>query len=536
MKRAGVVTKCAWPLASASTMRSGLVGASSASRLLLRQAGGESLLLATARPLATSSHRDVFENPLVSRYASRAMSSNWSPQKKFSTWRRLWLALAEAQKELGLPITEKQLAEMRAHLDDIDFAAAEKKEKEVRHDVMSHIHAFGTVCPTAMPIIHLGATSCYVTDNTDLIQLRDGLRIVQQHMLQLMQHLREVSLRYKDLPTLGFTHYQPAQLVTVGKRATLWLQDLLFDYEQLSERANRLPFLGVKGTTGTQASFLELFNGDHHKVRELDRRVTEMMGFNKSLGVSGQTYTRKIDYQVLSSLSAVAQSLNKMAVDIRLLMNLKEIEEPFESKQIGSSAMAYKRNPMRCERICGLARYVISLTDNAAHTHANQWFERTLDDSSNRRLSLPEAFLATDVILRVACNVVDGLQVWPLVIKKHIDAELPFMATENILMAAVKAGGDRQALHESIREHSMEAGRLVKEQGRDNDLIERIRNDPHFAAVRHKIDDMLDPAKFVGRAPQQVEEFVRDEVDPVLARDAHLLRDFDHKTAAQLHV
>jgi len=484
----------------------------------------------------TTATRHVFESPLAGRYASEAMSRNWSPQKKFSTWRRLWLALAEAQKELGLPIQDEQLEEMRAHLEDIDYELAERKEREVRHDVMSHIYAFGQACPKAMPIIHLGATSCFVTDNTDLIQIRDGLGILQRHTLKLMHLMRDLALRYKDLPTLGFTHYQPAQLVTVGKRATLWLQDLLFDYHDLSERTAHLPFLGVKGTTGTQASFLELFNGDHQKVRELDRRVTERMGFHKALGVSGQTYTRKLDHQVLSTLSGVAQSLHKMAVDIRLLMNLKEMEEPFERKQIGSSAMAYKRNPMRCERICGLARYVISCVDNASHTHANQWFERTLDDSSNRRLTLPEAFLATEATLRIACNIIDGIHVWPLVIRKHIDAELPFMATENILMAAVKAGGNRQELHEAIREHSMEAGRLVKQQGQENDLLNRIRNDARFSPVKHKLDEMLDPSKFVGRAPKQVEEFVREEVDPVLSRDAHLLRDLDHEAATQLQV
>ncbi|KAL6048536.1 Adenylosuccinate lyase [Balamuthia mandrillaris] len=465
------------------------------------------------------------------------MNFNWSPQKKFSTWRRLWVALAQAQKEAGLNITDKQIAEMQAHLDNINWEVAENKERELRHDVMSHIHAFGEQCPTAKPIIHLGATSCFVGDNTDLIQMRDGLEILQKQMLHLMALLKDMALAYKNLPTLGFTHYQPAQLTTVGKRATLWLQDFLLDYQQLNYWINNMPFRGAKGTTGTQASFLELLNGDHEKVRALDRRVTELMGFTKPIGVSGQTYTRKIDYFVLSVLSGMAQSAQKLATDVRLLMNLKELDEPFEKKQVGSSAMAYKRNPMRCERICALSRYVISMTANAAHTHANQWFERTLDDSANRRLSLPEAFLAMDVILRLIANVIDGIKVWPLVIRKHIDAELPFMATENILMACVKRGGDRQHLHEVIREHSMEAGRLVKEEGKDNDLLERIANDPQFdAEVRSQLSDMFEPSGFVGRAPQQVEEFIREEVDPILQKHSKLLSSSSAKDATQVNV
>eukprot|EP01090_Pellita_catalonica_P012658 TRINITY_DN2810_c0_g1_i2.p1 TRINITY_DN2810_c0_g1~~TRINITY_DN2810_c0_g1_i2.p1 ORF type:complete len:433 (+),score=66.64 TRINITY_DN2810_c0_g1_i2:166-1299(+) len=360
---------------------------------------------------------------------------------------------------------------------------------------MSHIFAFGEQCPTARPIIHLGATSCFVGDNTDLIQIRDGMKILQTQLLQTITVMRNTALQYKDLPTLGFTHFQPAQLTTVGKRTTLWLQDFLFDYHALENFLDNIPFRGVKGTTGTQASFFELLNGDHEKVRTLDRRVTELMGFDRTIGVSGQTYTRKIDYQALQVLSGIAQSAHKMATDIRLLMNLKEIEEPFEKKQVGSSAMAYKRNPMRSERICSIARYVMSLTSNATHTHANQWLERTLDDSANRRLSLPQAFLGADVILRISGNVVNGFQVWPHVIRKHIDAELPFMATENILMDCVKAGGDRQELHEVIREHSMEAGRMVKAHGKDNDLLERIRKDDNFSAVHHKLDQMMDPKK-----------------------------------------
>eukprot|EP01087_Luapelamoeba_hula_P012779 TRINITY_DN3601_c0_g1_i1.p1 TRINITY_DN3601_c0_g1~~TRINITY_DN3601_c0_g1_i1.p1 ORF type:complete len:570 (-),score=111.06 TRINITY_DN3601_c0_g1_i1:125-1834(-) len=471
-----------------------------------------------------SKPRVKFENPLSDRYSSVEMNYNWSPQKKFSTWRRLWIALAQGEQELGLPITDEQLAEMKTHVDNINLEFAEAKEKELRHDVMSHIHAFGELCPKAMPIIHLGATSCYVGDNTDLIQMKEGMQILQKQMLLLMSLLRKMALEHKDLPTLGFTHFQAAQLTTVGKRATLWLQDLLFDYENLQHWIDNLPFRGVKGTTGTQASFLSLFDGDHEKVRSLDRRVTELMGFKKPIGVTGQTYTRKVDYYVLSALSGIAQSLHKMATDIRLLMHLKEIEEPFEKKQVGSSAMAYKRNPMRCERICSLARYVISVTDNTAHTHANQWFERTLDDSANRRISLPESFLATDILLRVAANVIDGIQVWPYVIRKHINEELPFMATENIIMAAVKEGGNRQDLHEAIREHSMEAGRLVKQEGKSNDLIERIKKDKIFNSVSGDIDAMMEPSNFVGRAPQQVVDFIREEVDPVLERNKHLMK------------
>jgi adenylosuccinate lyase len=470
-----------------------------------------------------STARASYENPLVSRYASKEMNFNWSPQKKFTTWRRLWIALAQAQKELGLDITDEQINEMRNNLENINFEVAEAKEKELRHDVMSHIHAFGQQCPKAMPIIHLGATSCFVGDNTDLIQMKDGLVILQKQLLLLIHALREMAVKYKDLPTLGFTHYQPAQLTTVGKRATLWLQDLLFDYNNIHHWIHGLPFLGVKGTTGTQASFMELFNGDHEKVKQVEQRVTKAMGFSHVIPVSGQTYTRKLDFFVLSALSGLAQSINKMAVDIRLLMNLREIEEPFETKQVGSSAMPYKRNPMRCERMCALARYVISLNDNAANTHANQWFERTLDDSANRRLTLPQAFLSADIMLRIALNVIDGIQVWPLVIRKHIDAELPFMATENILMACVKAGGNRQELHEAIREHSMEAGRRVKEEGKENDLLARIEADSRFAAVKPHLATMLNPSNFIGRSVQQVEEFVKEEVDPLLAENRHLL-------------
>ena len=460
--------------------------------------------------------KTLYENPLAQRYASKAMNENWSPQKKFSTWRRLWLALARAEKELGLPITDEQLAEMEAHLDDIDFAVAEAREKEVRHDVMSHVYAFGKQCPKARPIIHLGATSCFVGDNTDLIQLRDGLRLLADKLLVVLRKLRDFADAYKGLPTLGFTHFQPAQLTTVGKRACLWLNDFLVDYQALRALSENLPFRGVKGTTGTQASFLELFEGDEAKVEALDERVTQLCGFTSRIPVCGQTYSRKIDFQVLSLLSSVAQSAAKMCSDVRLLAHLKEIEEPFGSKQIGSSAMAYKRNPMRSERVCSLARFVISLAANAAHTHANQWMERTLDDSANRRLSLPEAFLGVDVILSTVADIAGGFLVWPRIIENHVRRELPFMATETIIMACVKAGGDRQDLHEAIRRHSMEASRRVKEDGEENPLLELIRTDPLFAAIHAQLDELLDPKRFVGRAPRQVEVFLARDVDPTL--------------------
>ncbi|WP_176014944.1 adenylosuccinate lyase [Victivallis sp. Marseille-Q1083] len=462
----------------------------------------------------------VYQNPLTDRYASKEMSYNFSPQKKHSTWRRLWLTLAEAEKELGLDITDEQLQQMAAHLDDIDFDAVAAREKELRHDVMSHIHVFGAQCPAAMPIIHLGATSCYVTDNTELIQMRDGLKILRGKLLKLMALLADFALANRAVPTLGFTHYQPAQLTTVGKRFSLYLQDFLLDLEELEFELNKLPFRSVKGTTGTQASFLALFNGDHGKVKTLEKRVAARMGFDRVIDVSGQTYTRKIDYFVMAVLSGIAQSAYKMAGDIRLLANLREMEEPFGKSQIGSSAMAYKRNPMRSERVCSLARYVMTLPLNAAHTEATQWFERTLDDSANRRLVLAEGFLSVDVILSLLLNIVDGIQVWPNVIARRVAAELPFMATENILMAAVKAGGDRQLLHEAIRVHSMDAARRIKEEGGDNDLLDRIKADPAFAAIRDRIDQLVDPRSFVGRAPEQVEEFVDQRVRPLLARHA----------------
>jgi adenylosuccinate lyase len=448
------------------------------------------------------------------------MSFNWSPQKKHSTWRRLWLALAECEKELGLNITDEQIKQMAAHLDDIDFDAVAVKEKELRHDVMSHIHVFGTQCPEAMPIIHLGATSCFVTDNTELIQLRDGMKIIRSKVLQLLKTMSEFIDKYKDMPVLGFTHYQPAQLTTLGKRFSLYMQDLLFDFEHLQAEIESLPFRSVKGTTGTQASFMSLFNNDSEKVKSLEKAVADKMGFEKIIAVSGQTYTRKIDFNILSVLSGIAQTAYKMAGDIRLLANLREIEEPFGKSQIGSSAMAYKRNPMRSERVCSLARYVMSLPANAANTHATQWFERTLDDSANRRIVLAEAFLGADVILSLLININTGLQVWPNVIAKRVAAELPFMATENIMMAAVKAGGDRQELHEAIREHSMEAARKIKEEGGDNDLLDRLKTDVHFAKIADKIDELVNPVEFVGRAPQQVTEFLANEINPVLEKYA----------------
>lgn len=461
-----------------------------------------------------------FLNPLTDRYASKEMSYNWSPQKKHSTWRRLWLALAECEKELGLNITDEQLNEMRQHLDDIDFPAVEAVEKDLRHDVMSHIHVFGKQCPAAMPIIHLGATSCYVTDNTELIQMRDGLKLLRGKLLKVIRLLADFAMANRNLPTLGFTHYQPAQLTTVGKRFSLYLQDFMLDFERLEFELDRLPFRSVKGTTGTQASFMALFEGDQEKIKLLEKNVAAKMGFDRVIPVSGQTYTRKVDYFVLTVLSGIAQSAYKMAGDIRLLANLREMEEPFGKKQIGSSAMAYKRNPMRSERVCALSRYLINLPLNAAQTEATQWFERTLDDSANRRLSLPESFLCADIILSLVINIIDGIQVWPNVIAKRVAAELPFMATENILMAAVKAGGNRQELHEAIRVHSMEAAKQIKEFGRDNDLIERIKNDPAFSSIKDRIDSIVNPHDFIGRAPEQVEELVATYIEPLLAKHA----------------
>ena len=459
---------------------------------------------------------DRYETPLSSRYASDEMLRLFSPDKKFSTWRRLWVALARAEMELGLPITAEQVQEMEAHLDDINYDRAAEWEKKLRHDVMAHIHAFGEQCPKAMPIIHLGATSCYVGDNTDVILMREGLELLRSKLLRVIRRLSGFALQYKSLPTLGFTHFQPAQLVTVGKRATLWINDLLLDLEEVEFRISHLRLLGSKGTTGTQASFLELFEGDHEKVKELERKIAREMGFEDTVPVSGQTYSRKTDAAILATLSGIAQSAGKFATDLRLLCHLKEVEEPFEASQIGSSAMPYKRNPMRCERICALARYVIADAQNPALTAYSQWFERTLDDSANKRIAIPEAFLAVDAILNIYDNVAGGLVVHEKVIERHVQEELPFMATENIMMDAVKRGGDRQALHERIRVHSLEAGRNIKDRGEANNLIDLIAADPLFGMSREEITAHLEPARYIGRCSEQVEEFLRECVQPKL--------------------
>lgn len=469
-----------------------------------------------------SSHL-VYDNPLVERYASREMAELFSPQRRIETWRRLWVALAEAEQELGLPITKTQIREMRRAISKIDWEAAEKREREVRHDVMAHIYAFGLAAPKAAPIIHLGATSCFVTDNADLLLFREGLKILARKTAAVILALADFAKRYRDLPTLGLTHLQPAQPVTVGKRATLWAQDFVLDLAELERRIDLLPFRGVVGTTGTQASFLALFQGDHEKVEELHRRVCEKMGFPLALAVTGQTYTRKLDSQILCTLAGLGESASKFATDLRILASRKEIEEPFGEKQVGSSAMAYKRNPMRCERICALARFLMSLPANGFQTHATQWFERTLDDSANRRLTLPQAFLAADAILELCANVAKGLVVYPKVIERNLRAELPFLATEEILMEAVKAGGNRQELHEQIRIHSQEVARRIKEEGAENDLLDRIRSDPHFAAIASRLEEVLDPRRYIGRAPEQIDAFLRRVIAPI----RHRYRDRD---------
>ncbi|MBS7401966.1 MAG: adenylosuccinate lyase [Oscillospiraceae bacterium] len=469
--------------------------------------------------------KNTYESPLCSRYASDAMQFIFSPDKKFQTWHRLWIALARAEMQLGLPVTQEQIDEMELHKDEIDYEYAAEMEKKLRHDVMAHVHAYGRQCPKAMPIIHLGATSCYVGDNTDIILMREGLELIRAELVNVISRLAAFADKYKDLPTLGFTHFQPAQLTTVGKRATLWINDLLLDLDEVNYRISTLKLLGSKGTTGTQASFLELFDGDHEKCRELERLIAEEMGFDGCFSVSGQTYSRKIDAGVLSTLSGIAQSAGKFATDMRLLSHLKELEEPFEEKQIGSSAMPYKRNPMRSERICSLARYVMADAQNPAMTAYNQWFERTLDDSANKRISIPEAFLATDALLNIYLNIASGIRVYEKVIEKHIENELPFMATENIMMDAVKKGGDRQQLHERIRIHSVAAGAVVKEQGLENDLISRIASDPLFGLTEEEIRRSMDARAYVGRAPQQVTEFLEQDVKPVLQRFASLLSD-----------
>ena len=468
--------------------------------------------------------KNAYESPLNSRYASKEMQYLFSPDMKFKTWRKLWIALAKAEKALGLNITDEQIAEMEKYKDIINYEVAEQKEKEVRHDVMAHVHAYGQQCPKAMPIIHLGATSCYVGDNTDIIIMTEALKLLRTKIIVLISKLSDFAIKYRDLPTLGFTHFQPAQLVTVGKRACLWIQDLAMDLEDLDYLLSGMKLLGSKGTTGTQASFLALFDGNHEKVKKLESLIAEYMGFEKVFDVSGQTYTRKLDSRVLNVLSGIAQSAYKFSNDIRLLQHLKEVEEPFEEKQIGSSAMAYKRNPMRCERISSLARYVVVDSLNPAITASTQWFERTLDDSANKRISIPEAFLATDAILNIYINVAEGLVVYPKVISRHIQDELPFMATENILMEAVKRGGDRQELHERIRIHSMEAGKKVKIEGQKNDLLQRIASDPAFNLSLEELEGVLDSKKYIGRCPEQVEEYINNCIKPIIEKNSDILK------------
>ena len=458
----------------------------------------------------------IWSSPLSARYASRPMQELFSDDKKFRTWRRLWIALAEAEQELGLDITDVQIAQLREHAEDINYDVAKAREAKVRHDVMSHVYAYGQQCPDARGIIHLGATSCYVGDNTDLIVMHEALALLQKKIVAILAQLREFALKDKDMPTLAVTHFQPAQPTTVGKRAALWAQDLLMDYEEIQYLLDNKKLLGQKGTTGTQASFMELFDGDEAKASQIDALIASKMGYDSVFPVSGQTYTRKYDTRVLHALSGIAQSAHKFSNDIRLLQHMKEIEEPFEKNQIGSSAMAYKRNPMRSERMAALANFVMSDAMNPAMTASTQWFERTLDDSANRRMAVAEGFLATDGILDLYLNITDGLKVYPKVIEADLLRELPFMATENIMMDAVKAGGDRQELHEAIREHSMEAARQVKEFGRPNDLVDRIADDPRFGLTREQILESMEPSRFVGRAPEQTEAFFREFVDPIL--------------------
>lgn len=477
-----------------------------------------------------SNYYSKYQSPLNERYASREMSYIFSDQNKFETFRSLWIALAEAEKELGLDISDEQIEELKKHRSDIDFEAAKRIEKETRHDVMAHVKAYGLQADKAKGIIHLGATSAYVGDNTDIIVMRSALEIIEKKLAILINNLKEFALEYKDMPALGFTHFQAAQLVTVGKRATLWIQDLILDLDDVIYRKDNLRLRGAKGTTGTQASFMALFDNDDEKVKMIDDLICNKMGFEKSFAVTGQTYTRKVDYQVLSSLSQIAQSLHKMTNDIRLLQSLKEIEEPFEKTQIGSSAMAYKRNPMRSERISSLAKYIINLAQNPAFVHSTQWLERTLDDSANKRLATPEAFLAADAILDIAINVTNGLVVYENIIKRRVNEELPFMATENILMEAVKKGGDRQELHEKIRLYSMEAGKNVKVNGLDNNLLELLAQDEEFKLSQQEINALLDPMLYTGRSASQVVEFIENEVNPRLEKYENL------KSDVELHV
>ena len=464
-----------------------------------------------------------YESPFSTRYASKEMQFLFSAEFKFKTWRRLWIALAKAEKELGLDITDEQIAELEAHKDDINYEVAEAREKEVRHDVMSHVYAYGVQCPKAKGIIHLGATSCYVGDNTDIVTMCEAMKVVKRKLLNVIALLSDFALQYKDMPALAYTHLQPAQLTTVGKRATLWINELLMDLEEVEYRLENFRLLGSKGTTGTQASFVELFDGDSQKIKKLDQLIAASMGFDKVVPVSGQTYSRKVDAQVLNTLGGIAQSASKFANDLRILQNFKEMEEPFEAHQIGSSAMPYKRNPMRCERICALARYVIVDTLNPAFTAATQWFERTLDDSANKRISIAEGFLAVDSILNIMINVCDGLVVYPKVIEQRIMRELPFMATENIMMSAVKKGGDRQQLHEKLRVHALAAAKRVKEEGLENDMIDRICADPAFHITKEEIAVVLKPIHYVGRSVEQTEEFIRDVIGPILENNKEVL-------------
>jgi len=466
---------------------------------------------------------NIYQNPLITRYASPQMAQIFSDETKINLWRKLWIVLAESEKELGLNITDEQIAELKKYQNDINWEVANEREKEVRHDVMAHVYAFGEQAKTAKPIIHLGATSCYVTDNAEIIMIYNALEAVKNKLITLIDNLSKFALKYKDLVTLGFTHFQAAQPTTVGKRACLWIQDLIIDYENLEFLIKNIKLRGVKGTTGTQASFLKLFNGDHQKVKELEKLVLKKLGFKAAYGVTGQTYTRKFDYSVLSVLSMIAQSAYKFANDLRLLQHLKEIEEPFEKNQIGSSAMAYKRNPMRSERICALARYVISLPINASITASTQWFERTLDDSANKRIVIPQAFLAVDGILNLYLNISENMVVYENMIKRHLAEELPFMATEEILMECVEAGGDRQELHEKIRQHSIMSAMEVKQKGNPNDLLKRIADDPAFETVKDKLELLTDPKRFAGRASEQVEEYFENEIKPLLEKNKEYL-------------
>ncbi|NLP26421.1 MAG: adenylosuccinate lyase [Clostridiales bacterium] len=469
--------------------------------------------------------KNSYESPFCTRYASEEMQFIFSANKKFTTWRKLWVALARAEMKLGLPITQKQVEQLESNIDNINYEVADEREKLVRHDVMAHVYAYGEVCPDARGIIHLGATSCYVGDNTDIIVMRDALKVVRRKLINVIAQLSEFAMEYKALPALAYTHLQPAQLTTVGKRATLWMNELLMDLEEVEHRLANLQFLGSKGTTGTQASFVELFEGDSSKIKELERLIAEEMGFDKVVPVSGQTYSRKVDSQILSTLSGIAQSCSKFSNDIRLLQSFKEMEEPFEKNQIGSSAMAYKRNPMRSERITSLARYVMIDSLNPAFTAGTQWFERTLDDSANKRISVAEAFLGVDSILNLMINVTSGLVVYPEMIRQRLMRELPFMATENIMMSAVKKGGDRQELHERIRQYSIEAGREVKEKGLENDLCERILADDLFKITREELDEILKPESFTGRSEEQVEEYIEEYIKPMIENNKDILNE-----------